>query len=85
MRKFPGKSHAVIYDFITLPVDISQVDQYDSSVIESVKGLAVREITRMKDFASIAENPYDSDLMISEIQHSYNIENEYSEGDEEYD
>lgn len=85
LRKFPGKSHAVIYDFITLPVDINQVDQYDSSIIESVKGLAVREITRMKDFASIAENPYDSDLMISEIQHSYNIESEYLEGDEEYD
>ena len=28
----------------------------------------------MKDFASIAENPFDSDSLISEIQSRYDIE-----------
>jgi len=74
LRKFPGKTHATIYDFITLPIPLDAVDQYDSEVIESVKSQAKREIIRMKDFASIAENPFDSDSLISEIQRSYDIE-----------
>jgi len=74
LRKFPGKSHATIFDFITLPIPLEEVDQYDSEVIESVKSLAKREITRMKDFASIAENPFDSDSLISEIQNCYDID-----------
>ena len=74
LRKFPGKSHATIFDFITLPLPLDSVDQYDAEVIESVKSLAKREIIRMKDFASIAENPFDSDSLISEIQSRYDIE-----------
>ena len=74
LRKFPGKSHETIFDFITLPLPLDSVDQYDAEVIESVKSLAKREIIRMKDFASIAENPFDSDSLISEIQSRYDIE-----------
>ena len=74
LRKFPGKSHATIFDFITLPLPLDSVDQYDAEVIESVKSLAKREIIRMKDFASIAENLFDSDSLISEIQSRYDIE-----------
>lgn len=74
LRKFPGKVHATIFDFITLPVPLDLVDQYDSEVIDSVKSLAIREITRIKDFASIAENPFDSDSLIHDIQSRYNIE-----------
>jgi superfamily II DNA or RNA helicase len=74
LRKSPGKNYATIFDFITLPVALEMVDQVDQEIIESAKSLAVREITRMKDFASIAENPFDSDSLISEIQSGYNIE-----------
>lgn len=85
LRKFPGKRHAVIYDFITLPIPLNQVGTYDPEVIESVKSLAKREIIRMKDFAAIAENPYDSDSLIAEIQRSYDIENNMiMEEEEEY-
>ncbi|MGI6462140.1 MAG: DEAD/DEAH box helicase family protein [Candidatus Scatomorpha sp.] len=73
LRKFPGKAHATIFDFVTLPIPLRDVLQYDSDVIDSVKSLARREIIRMKDFASIAENPFDSDLLISEIQRKYDI------------
>ena len=76
LRKFPGKSHAVIFDFITLPVSLDEVDNYDLDVIESVKSLAKREIIRMKDFAAIAENPFDSDSLIAMIQRNYNIESD---------
>lgn len=85
LRKFPEKNHAVIYDFITLPIPLSDVDQYDDDVIESVKSLAKREIERMKDFAAIAENPFDSDSLIAEIQRTYGIDIDTdSEEDEDY-
>lgn len=85
LRKFPGKRYAVIFDFITLPVPLNRVGDYDSDVIDSVKSLAKREIIRMKDFAAIAENPFDSDSLIAEIQRNYNIESDIIiEGDEEY-
>lgn len=85
LRKFPGKRHAVIFDFITLPLPLDKVDQFDSDVLESVKSLAKREIVRMKDFAAIAENPFDSDSLISEIQRSYEIESDSTiEEEDEY-
>lgn len=85
LRKFPSKRHAVIFDFITLPIPLDKVDEYSSDVIESVKSLAKREIVRMKDFAAIAENPFDSDSLISEIQRSYDIESDsIVEEDDEY-
>lgn len=83
LRKFPGKRYAVIYDFITLPVPLEDVGQYEDDVIESVKSLAKREIVRMKDFANIAENPFDSDSLISEIQRKFGIEPEITEEEEE--
>lgn len=74
LRLSKGKNHAVIYDFITLPFSLDVVDQVDTETLESGKSLALREIMRMKDFASIAENPFDSDALISRIQRVYEIE-----------
>lgn len=85
LRKYPGKYHAVIYDFITLPIPIADVDDYDDTVIESVRSLAKREIIRMKDFAAIADNPFDSDALIADIQRSYDIvDDNLTEEDNEY-
>lgn len=83
LRKFPGKRHAVIFDFITLPIPLDQVGNYDSDIIDSVQSLAKREIIRMKDFAAIAENPFDSDSLIAEIQRSYDIESDLTLKEEE--
>lgn len=74
LRLFKGKRYAVIFDFITLPFNMSIVDTVSNEVLESGKSLAVREILRIKDFAAIAENPFDSDDLISRIQSAYNIE-----------
>lgn len=76
LRTFPGKRHAVIFDFITLPIPLDQVDKYAFGVINSVKSLAKKEIARMKDFAAIAENPFASDSLIAEIQRKYDIESD---------
>ena len=74
LRRYPGKSYATIYDFVTLPISLDMVDRFENDIVESTKSLAKREIHRMKDFASIAENPFDSDSLIAEIQHKYKIE-----------
>lgn len=73
LRKFPGKSHAVIYDFVTLPFPFEQVDKYEPYMIYSVQALANREIERIKDFAAIAENPFESDSLIDDIQRKFKI------------
>ncbi|NLL62775.1 MAG: DEAD/DEAH box helicase family protein [Ruminococcaceae bacterium] len=73
LRKFPGKTYATIFDFITLPIPLENVANYDPDIINSVRSLARREIIRIEDFASIAENPYDSDSLISEIKRNYDI------------
>ena len=84
LRKFPGKKYATIYDFITLPIPLDDVNQYELETIESVKSLASREIVRMKDFASIAENPFDSDALIGEIQRQYDIDDYLEEEENVY-
>lgn len=84
LRKFPGKKFATIYDFITLPVALEEAGDYGEDVINSTKSLALREIMRMKDFAEIAENPFDSDSLIAEIMSAYNIEILYEEDDANY-
>ena len=73
LRKFQGKTKADIFDFITLPIPLDEVDKYSDAVIQSVQGLAKREITRMLDFAEIAENPMAVDQLISEIREKYKI------------
>lgn len=84
LRKFPGKRYATIFDFITLPIPLEDVGNYDEEVINSIRSLAVREIVRMKDFASIAENPFDSDSLIAAIQSAYGIDNLNEEDESEY-
>lgn len=74
LRIFSGKKHAVIYDFVTLPIPLEAVGDYDPEIIDSVKSLAKREILRIKDFAAIAENPFVSDSLIAEIQRRYDID-----------
>lgn len=83
LRNSPGKQFAHIYDFITLPLPLDSVALYDDDVIDSVRSLAKREIVRMVDFASIAENPFESDQLISEIRQAYNITPEVEDDEDE--
>jgi hypothetical protein len=64
---------ATIYDFITLPIALSSIGNFSKDTRQTVKSLAVREIIRMKDFASISENPSVVDTLISEIMKAYEI------------
>lgn len=77
------KKHAVIYDFIALPVDPERVDSLDCKELSSSKSLVVREITRMKDFALISENPSESINLISELMSTFDISPEDLEEEED--
>lgn len=73
LRKYEGKKLARIYDFITLPIPFDQVNQYSDEILEAVKSLAKRELTRMLDFASISENPSAVDMLKNDMLDAYNI------------
>lgn len=83
LRKYPGKNHAKIYDFITLPVPLEDVINMTDADIRTIRSLASKEITRMKDFASIAENPSVADGLINDITYAYQLKEEG--GGKEYD
>lgn len=67
LRRYPGKSHATIYDFITLPVGLRQGHILPEEDLNVFRSLINREIARMKDFASIAENPSTTDRLVNEL------------------
>lgn len=73
LRISPGKTVATIYDFVTLPIPLFSVDRHDDDAVQSVRSLAMREITRMRDFASISENPSAVDRLVSEMVTAYRI------------
>lgn len=73
LRKFPGKDYAVIYDFITLPFPVDEVEFQSQEMINSTKGLVKREIIRMLDFAEIAENPSETYDLIYDLKHSFGV------------
>ncbi|MFB5931820.1 DEAD/DEAH box helicase family protein [Peribacillus frigoritolerans] len=73
LRRYPGKNSAVIYDFITLPFSLEEIGSISEEDIRIVRSLASREIVRMRDFASIAENPSAADQLINDITEAYNL------------
>ena len=73
LRKFKGKKFARIYDFITLPIPLEEINIYPNDVVNNVKGLVKREIIRMQDFNNLSENPYINDELIYDILASYDV------------
>lgn len=82
LRTFPDKDFATIYDFITLPIPLDNTTSYSEDIIESVKSLAIREMVRMRDFASISENPSVVDKLVTDIVTAYNIDFEEERRDQ---
>ncbi|RGG38227.1 DNA repair protein [Roseburia sp. AF22-2LB] len=72
LRKYPGKDYAVIYDFVTLPRPLNEVDAYEDN--KSEISLARREIARMKEFGYISQNPQETDKLIKEITVAYGLD-----------
>lgn len=73
LRKFKGKDYSYIYDFITLPFPLEEVDEYSENITSSFITLARNEIERMKEFSELAENGHESDIIINEIIDKFDL------------
>lgn len=73
LRKAPGKEYAIIYDFITMPRPLDEVKYLPREETRGDLSLVKKEMERMKDFASIAENPSCVDSLITKIQDAYDL------------
>ena len=74
LRLAKGKEYAEIYDFVTLPRPLDEVDSLPVEFTNHDRSLVVRELVRMEEFARIADNPIDSHKLIWEIRDAYHIE-----------
>lgn len=81
LRKHSGKTHSKIYDFVMSPLPLENIGSYDDETINLSKSLVKREIVRMRDFASIAENTSDADDLIFEMIQKYGIDLEENDND----
>ena len=82
LRKFPGKEYATIYDFITLPRPLDEVDAFEDNTAEI--SLAKKEMKRMEEFGRIAKNPEATDKVMKEIREAFGLDLLMFSG-EEYD
>ena len=73
LRKWPGKSFATIYDFITLPTHLCDVDA-SSDTVRLDLSLVRKEIIRMKEFGELSKNPSEADKLIKELSDTYGLD-----------
>jgi hypothetical protein len=73
LRLYKGKEYAEIYDFITLPREISEIRPFEEDKLRLEKSLIEKELARIKEFSSLARNSYDSDKLIKEIEDAFKI------------
>ena len=73
LRKASGKSRAIIYDLITLPRPLNDVKNTPTDEIRIDTSLVNKELVRLRDFGSIAENPAEADQLIRQIETSYDL------------
>jgi len=81
LRLAPNKPYAVIYDFVTLIKPLENVDQSESDY-SCGRSLAQRELSRILEFGRIALNSRDADMLITDIEKTYNIDSLTVEEDE---
>lgn len=73
LRKFHGKHYATIYDFITLPRRLETVPLMSREELGLEVGLIKRELARMRDFGELANNPAETDRLVSQIEEAYGL------------
>lgn len=73
LRLADGKDHSNIYDFITIPYDLSQVHSLTNSDIDQFKTLVRNELTRGYEFSRIALNSFEAEKILSEVEETYGI------------
>ena len=70
LRKSDNKEYAEIYDFITLPRDINNVQYGD---FEKDKAIVIGELYRLNEFAKLADNETEAFNTATKIMNAYDI------------
>ena len=73
LRKAENKPYAVIYDFVTLPLELDYVD-WNSVDAKGDLSLVRKELIRMKEFGEISLNPSDADQLSQRIKEAYGLD-----------
>ena len=72
LRRAKGKEYAEIFDFITLPKPLEEVQFCSEEELSCDLSLVRKEFLRMIDFAETARNPFEIDKLKEDIQNAYN-------------
>lgn len=73
LRLSPGKDHADIYDFITLPRPLVEVYAAPDEESNLECGLVKRELARMRDFIELARDSFASWELCNDIVDAYHL------------
>lgn len=82
LRKYKDKTHADIYDFVVSPLPLDDIDTYSSEIVYYSRSLAKREVSRMRDFANLAENSSVAAEYVNNFIDRYGLDYEEDEYDE---
>ena len=74
LRLAKGKEFAVIYDFIALPRPLDHIHSLTEQQIKRDLTLVKNELCRAQEFARLAMNPAQAELVIDEIKEAYGID-----------
>lgn len=69
LRKHPQKSTATIHDLVVIP----EIENDDEDTFETEKKLVKKELERVMYFASLSENPYFSEEVLSNVCDHYGL------------
>ena len=81
LRLSPGKDHADIYDFITLPRSVAEAAEVADEDARLDLGLVRRECERMRDFMKLARDSFDSWQLLQEITDAYRLDADGEDAD----
>lgn len=73
LRKAKDKDYAEIYDFITIPRELNEIQYCNAQEIKLEISLVKKEIERMMDFAETSRNPWDIDSLKEDLLKAYDV------------
>ena len=82
LRKAPNKPYAVIYDFVTLPRPLDTVSSLTIEQAQRDLALVKNELSRIKEFGRLSQNPMKANDLIWTIQDVYHIAGDVDEIEE---
>lgn len=73
LRKARDKDYAYIYDFVILPRRLDMIDSLGEDERQEDVSLVEKELLRIREFANLSENFYETFSIIKRIEDKYNI------------